>query len=222
MRDSWGFAPLSAQYKAWIHARSKKMKVILLERIAKLGKMGEIVNVKPGFARNFLLPQAKALRANEANMEKFEAEKSQLLSLNAELKTGAEEIAGNMKSFSVTAIRAASESGQLYGSVSTRDIAALIVEAGVDVKRTQVSLTAPIKTVGISVALVTLHPEVQIEVNVNVARSTDEAERQAAGEDITVETFEDEYEFEAFDEDADDVLGDIVETTDSEDEKSDD
>lgn len=198
------------------------MKVILLERIAKLGNMGAVVNVKPGFARNFLFPQAKALRANDANMAKYEAEKAQLISLNADLVTQAQATADEMKDFSVTSIRAASESGQLYGSVSTRDIAALITEKGIDVKRTQVTLTAPIKTVGISTAHVILHPEVQIDISVNVARSEDEAERQAAGEDITVEVFEDEYEFEAFDEDADDILGDVVETSDAEEEKSED
>ncbi|MGL1922567.1 MAG: 50S ribosomal protein L9 [Hyphomicrobiales bacterium] len=199
------------------------MKVILLERIAKLGNMGDVVNVKPGFARNFLFPQAKALRANDANMAKFESDKAELISLNADLVTQAQAAADQMVNFTVTSIRAASESGQLYGSVSTRDIAALITEKGIDVKRTQISLTAPIKTVGISTANVTLHPEVQIDISVNVARSEDEAERQAAGEDITVEVFEDEYEFEAFDEDADDVLGDIVETTsDDAEEKSND
>lgn len=200
------------------------MKVILLERIAKLGKMGEVVNVKPGFARNFLFPQAKALRANDANMAKYETEKAQLIALNSDLITQAEAAAEEMKDFSVTAIRAASDAGQLYGSVSTRDIAQLISEKGIDVKRTQVSLTAPIKTVGISTASVTLHPEVSIDISVNVARSDEEAVRQAAGEDITVEVFEDEYEFEAFDEDADDILGDVVETsTDAADEeKSDD
>lgn len=198
------------------------MKVILLERIAKLGKMGEIVNVKPGFARNFLLPQTKALRANDANMAKYEAEKEQLIALNADLMTSAEATSEKMQNYSVVAIRAASESGQLYGSVSTRDIAKLVTEAGISINRSQVSLTAPIKTVGISTALVALHPEVQIKISVNVARSTDEAERQAAGEDITVETFEDEYEFEAFDEDADDILGDIVETADADEDKKED
>ncbi len=196
------------------------MKIILLERVAKLGNIGDVVNVKPGFARNYLFPQAKALRANDANMAKFEADKAELIALNAELKTSADTTATEMANFSVTAIRAASESGQLYGSVSTRDIATLISDAGIAVKRTQISLSAPIKTVGLSTATVTLHPEVKIDVTVNVARSEDEAERQAAGEDITVETFEDEYEFEAFDEDSDDILGDIVETS-NEDTKSD-
>ncbi|PCI85379.1 MAG: 50S ribosomal protein L9 [Hyphomicrobiales bacterium] len=190
------------------------MKVILLERIAKLGNMGAVVNVKPGFARNFLFPQAKALRANDANMAKYETEKAQLIALNSDLVTQAQATAEEMKDFSVTSIRAASESGQLYGSVSTRDIAGLISDKGFEVKRTQVTLTTPIKTVGISKAHVILHPEVQIDISVNVARSEDEAERQAAGEDITVEVFEDEYEFEAFDEDADDILGDVVETSD--------
>lgn len=200
------------------------MKVILLERIAKLGNMGEVVNVKPGFARNFLFPQAKALRANDANMAKYEAEKAQLIALNSDLVTKAQAAADQMVDFSVTSIRAASESGQLYGSVSTRDIAELVSAKGIEIKRTQVSLVAPIKVVGISTAHITLHPEVQLDINVNVARSEDEAERQAAGEDITVEVFEDEYEFEAFDEDSDDdILGDIVETTSEEaEEKSND
>ncbi|MDA7946692.1 MAG: 50S ribosomal protein L9 [Hyphomicrobiaceae bacterium] len=170
------------------------MQVILLERIGKLGQMGDIVTVKDGFARNYLLPQGKALRATDANKERFESERTQLEARNLELKTEAEGVAGKLDNQSFVAIRQAGDTGQLYGSVSTRDIADLITEAGFSVARHQVQLDKPIKILGVHPLRVTLHPEVIVTVNVNVARSEDEAERQARGEDVTVEAEEIEEE----------------------------
>ena len=166
------------------------MQIILLERIGKLGQMGDIVTVKDGYARNYLLPQGKALRATDANKERFEGERSQLEARNLELKTEAEGVAGKLDDQSFVAIRQAGDTGQLYGSVSTRDIADLITEAGFSVARHQVQLDKPIKVLGVHPLRVTLHPEVIVTVNVNVARSEDEAERQARGEDVTVEVEE--------------------------------
>ena len=170
------------------------MQIILLERIGKLGQMGDVVKVKDGYARNYLLPQGKALRATDANRERFEQDRSQLEARNLELKTEAEGISGKLDNQSFVAIRQAGDTGQLYGSVSTRDIADLITEAGYTVARHQVQLDKPIKVLGVHPLHVTLHPEVIVTVNVNVARSEDEAERQARGEDVTVEV--DEFEEE--------------------------
>lgn len=166
------------------------MQIILLERIGKLGQMGDIVTVKDGYARNYLLPQGKALRATDTNKERFESQRSQLEARNLELKTEAEGVAGKLDDQSFVAIRQAGDTGQLYGSVSTRDIADLITEAGFSVARHQVQLDKPIKVLGVHPLRVTLHPEVIVTVNVNVARSEDEAERQARGEDVTVEVEE--------------------------------
>ena len=170
------------------------MEVILLERVAKLGQMGEVVRVKDGFARNFLLPQGKALRATKDNRSKYEGMKQQLEARNLELKTDAEKVAGKLdgKSFIVT--RQASEAGQLFGSVSARDIADLIGAGGFTVTRNQVALHAPIKMIGMHTVPVALHPEVEVKVTVNVARNADEAERQARGEDVTRRRDEDEDE----------------------------
>ena len=170
------------------------MQVILLERIGRLGQMGDIVTVKDGYARNYLLPQGKALRATDANKERFESERTQLEARNLELKTEAEGVAGKLDNQSFVAIRQAGDTGQLYGSVSTRDIADLITEAGFSVARHQVQLDKPIKILGVHPLRVTLHPEVIVTVNVNVARSKDEAERQARGEDVTVDAEELEEE----------------------------
>ena len=179
------------------------MKVILLERVAKLGQMGETVAVKDGYARNFLLPQGKALRANKANLERFENERVQLEARNLERKTEAEAVGAKLAGASIVVIRAAGETGQLYGSVATRDIAGELTEAGFSVVRSQVSLRAPIKTIGLHDVSIVLHPEVEVEVSVNVARSEDEANRQAAGEDLTVQD-DDAFEFdEDLDEDED-------------------
>jgi large subunit ribosomal protein L9 len=157
------------------------MQVILLERVEKLGQMGDVVSVKDGFARNFLLPQKKALRATKDNVAAFEKRKVQLQAQNLERRTEAEAVAKKMDGLSVIILRQASESGQLYGSVSARDIADAIVAAGFTVARRQVNLQSTFKSVGIATVPVALHPEVLVPVKVNVARSKDEADAQAAG-----------------------------------------
>lgn len=172
------------------------MEIILLERITRLGQMGDVVRVRDGYARNFLLPQGKALRANKANLERFERERVQLEAQNLERRTEAEAVAGKLAGQSFIAIRSAGDTGQLYGSVSTRDIAELMTEGGFTVTRTQVQLNQPIKTLGVHEVAIGLHPEVEMTVSINVARSTDEAARQARGEDVTLRR-DDEDEEEA-------------------------
>ncbi len=162
------------------------MEIILLERIRKLGQMGDVVNVKDGFARNFLLPQGKALRANEANKQRFEAERAQLEAHNLEQKGEAEKVGEKLEGQSFITIRQAGDTGQLYGSVSSRDLAEVITENGFHVERNQVLLDRPIKVLGLQDVLISLHPEVEVTVSINVARSEEEAERQAKGEDISV------------------------------------
>ena len=161
------------------------MEVILLERISRLGQMGETVKVKDGFARNFLLPQGKALRANEANKKKFEGQRAQLEARNLERKSEATQVAEKLDGKSFIVVRSAGETGQLYGSVSTRDIAELLIAEGFTVNRNQIELNQPIKTIGLSNVAIALHPEVEVTVTLNVARSADEAERQAKGETLT-------------------------------------
>ena len=161
------------------------MEVILLERVEKLGLMGEVVKVKDGYARNFLLPQGKALRASKANREKFERDRSVLEARNDERRKGAGGEAEKLNGKSFTLLRQAGEGGQLYGSVSTRDIADAAAATGLAVARQQVQLDHPIKTVGLYRVRIALHPEVVTEVQVNVARSQDEAEAQARGEVLT-------------------------------------
>ena len=161
------------------------MDIILLERIEKLGSMGDIVKVKDGYARNFLLPSGKALRANKANKEKFEADRAALEARNAERRSSAEAESGNLEGASFIVLRQAGESGQLYGSVSTRDIAEAASETGIAVTRNQVMLDHPIKSIGLTTVRVALHPEVIVEITVNVARTQDEAEAQARGEDLS-------------------------------------
>jgi large subunit ribosomal protein L9 len=174
------------------------MQVILLERVGRLGQMGDVVTVKDGFARNFLLPQGKALRATEANRKRFEREKAQLEARDLELKTEAEAVSGKLDGKSFIIIRQAGDSGQLYGSVSTRDIAEVITEGGFSIERRQVMLDRPIKTLGLHVLRIALHPEVTPHVTINVARSPDEAERQARGEAVTAKALsEAEEEAEA-------------------------
>jgi large subunit ribosomal protein L9 len=170
------------------------MEVILLERVAKLGQMGEVVRVKNGFARNFLLPQGKALRATEANKSKFEGMKADLQAKNLETKGEADKIAAKLDGQNFPVLRQASETGQLYGSVSPRDLAVLLTENGFAVSRNQIALNVPIKTIGQHKVPVHLHPEVEVTVTVNVARSADEAERLARGEDVTVHRDEAEDE----------------------------
>lgn len=168
------------------------MEVILLERVAKLGQIGDVVRVRDGFARNFLLAQGKALRATEANRAKFETMKSQLEARNLERKGEADAVGKKLEGAVVILLRQAGEAGQLYGSVSTRDIAQALVEAGYSVDRRQIVLNAPIKSIGMHKVPVQLHPEVEVTVTANVARSTDEAERQARGEDLTKPRTEEE------------------------------
>ena len=161
------------------------MEVILLQRIAKLGQMGDVVRVRDGYARNFLLPQGKALRSNEASRKRFERERTQLEARNLEARKEAEAVAEKLAGQSFTVIRQAGETGQLYGSVSTRDIADLITAEGFSVNRNQILLNQPIKTVGLTNVAIALHPEVEVTVTLNVARTADEAERQAKGETLT-------------------------------------
>lgn len=155
------------------------MEIILLERVEKLGQMGDVVNVKTGFARNYLLPKNKAVRATEENRKQFDEQRAQLEARNLERKAEAEKVADPLNGMAVVLIRQAGESGQLYGSVNARDIAEAVTEAGATIGRQQVSLNVPIKSLGMHSVSVSLHPEVTIQVNVNVARSPDEAETQA-------------------------------------------
>ena len=162
------------------------MEVILLERVANLGQMGEVVRVKDGFARNFLLPRGKALRATEANRGRFETMKVELEARNLELKSEAEKVGSKLDGQRFTVLRQAAEGGQLYGSVSPRDIAALASDKGFALSRGQIALNTPIKMIGLHKVPVTLHPEVEVTINVTVARNADEAERIARGENVTV------------------------------------
>jgi large subunit ribosomal protein L9 len=163
------------------------MEVILLERVAKLGQMGEVVNVKPGYARNFLLARGKALRATSANKGVFDNQKAQLEARNLELRTEAGKVGEQLDGQSVTLIRQAGDSGVLYGSVSTRDIAEALTAAGFTVGRQQLALVQPIKTLGLHAVPVTLHPEVEVKISVNVARSVEEAGRQSRGESVVAD-----------------------------------
>ena len=160
------------------------MEVILLERIEKLGQMGEVVNVKNGFARNYLLPLRKALRATKANIAGFENQRSQYEAQNIELRHEADGVAGKLDGLELVVIRQASESGQLYGSVAARDISAGVTEAGFTIERRQVEIPGPIKSLGIHKIRIVLHPEVFVTVSVNVARTEAEAITQAAGRDV--------------------------------------
>ena len=160
------------------------MQVILLERVAKLGQMGEVVRVKDGFARNFLLPQGKAMRANDANIAAFEARKADLAARNDETRADAEKIAAALDGASFVIIRSASDAGALYGSVTPRDVADAAVAGGFAVERRQIVLTGPIKDLGLHDVTVVLHPEVEATITMNVARSAEEAELQAQGKSI--------------------------------------
>ena len=160
------------------------MQVILLERVAKLGQMGEVVNVKDGYARNFLLPQGKALRANEANVKAFETRKSQLEARNLETRKEAESLGEKLDGQVFVVIRSASDSGALYGSVTPRDAAEAATAAGFSVDRRQVVVLSPIKELGLHDVSVVLHPEVSVTITMNVARSPEEAELQASGKSI--------------------------------------
>jgi large subunit ribosomal protein L9 len=159
------------------------VQVILLERVEKLGQMGQVVDVRPGYARNFLLPQKKALRATKDNLAYFETQRSQLEAQNLARKSEAEQVAQKLDGLSVIVIRQAGESGQLYGSVTARDVAQAITEGGFTVGRSQIVLERAIKTLGLHKQRVVLHPEVSVTVTVNVAQSAEEAEMQAKGVD---------------------------------------
>jgi large subunit ribosomal protein L9 len=161
------------------------MEVILLERVAKLGQMGEVVRVKNGFARNYLLPNGKALRATKENRDRFEGMKVELEARNTQLRGEAETASKKIAGKSVVVLRQAGEAGHLYGSVSARDIATLLSDDAITVNRSQIVLNAPIKTIGMYKIPVALHPEVEVTVTVTVARSQDEAERLKRGEDVT-------------------------------------
>ena len=160
------------------------MQVILLERVAKLGQMGDIVDVKPGYARNFLLPQGKALIASDANIASFEARKAQLEARNLETRKEADALAEKLDGQQFIVIRSASDSGALYGSVTPRDAADAATEAGFTVDRKQIALVGPIKDLGLHTVAVRLHPEVEVEIRMNVARSEEEAQLQATGKSI--------------------------------------
>ncbi len=168
------------------------VELILLQRVEKLGQMGDVVKVKPGYARNYLLPQKKALRANKDNRARFEAQRAQLEAQNIKRREEAERVAERVVGLSVVIIRQAGEAGSLYGSVSSRDIAEASTAAGLTIDRSQVVLEQPIKTLGLTKVRVALHPEVSIPVTVNVARSPEEAERQGRGERATGTADEDE------------------------------
>jgi large subunit ribosomal protein L9 len=161
--------------------------VILMQRVEKLGQMGEVVKVRPGYARNFLLPQGKAIRASKDNLARFEQDRVRLEAQNLKRREEAERVAERVHGLSVTIIRSAGESGGLYGSVTARDVAEACSASGLSIARQQVLLEQPIKTVGLTTVRVELHPEVQVPVTVNVARSPEEAERQARGEEIARE-----------------------------------
>ena len=163
------------------------MQVILLERVEKLGQMGDEVKVKDGFARNFLLPEKKALRATKANREFFSTQKAHLEANNLERKKDAEAVAGKLKGKTFVLLRQAGDRGQLYGSVSPRDISDIVTAGGFTISRTQVPLDKAIKSIGLFPLIVVLHPEVRVSVTINVARSEEEAERQARGEDVLAE-----------------------------------
>jgi large subunit ribosomal protein L9 len=170
------------------------MEVILLERIGKLGQMGDVVRVKDGFARNFLLPRGKALRATADNKKRFEEMKAELHTRNLEMKGEAGKLGSKLDGKTYVVLRQASEAGQLFGSVSTRDIAALLNADGAEVGRSQIVLNAPIKTIGRYKVPLALHPEVEVGITVTVARNADEAERIARGEDVTIRRTEAEEE----------------------------
>src|SRR5438552_5258377 len=159
------------------------MEVILLERVGKLGQMGEVVRVRDGFARNYLLPRGKALRATKENKSKFETMKVELEARNLEHKGEAEKVAKKLDGRNFTVLRQAAEGGQLYGSVSPRDLAELVSTKGVTISRSQIALNTPIKMIGLYKVPVALHPEVEVSINVAVARNADEAQRVARGED---------------------------------------
>ena len=183
------------------------MDIILLERVEKLGSIGDIVTVKDGYARNFLLPQKKALRANEANKKVFEANRERLEKENAERRTDAEKAGEKVDGVEIVLIRASSNTGQLYGSVNVRDIVAAMADKGHEIDKKSIIMGNPIKNIGMHDVRVDLHPEVSVTIKANVARSDDEAELQSQGVDVIAQMFEDESkEIEGFTEAVDPTL----------------
>ena len=198
------------------------MQVILLERVETLGQMGDVVNVKAGYARNFLLPQNKALRATPENRENFEARRVELETTNADRRSAAEIIAGGIEDRTVILIRQASEGGQLYGSVRPRDIANALNEQGTEIERTQVKLEAPIKMIGLHTVRIATHPEVVVEITVNVARSEEEAALQAEGKSLIDADAQDIDIFDDEEEDAGDAPEEAEAAADGQEETADD
>jgi len=166
------------------------MQVILLERVPRLGQMGDVVRVRDGFARNFLLPQGKALRATKENAKRFDADRAQLEARNLDRKNEAADVAGKLDGKSFVVVRQAGETGQLYGSVNARDVADILTAGGFSVGRAQVVLNQPIKTIGLHTVIIAVHPEVEAKVTINVARSEDEASRQSRGENLSLRSGE--------------------------------
>lgn len=183
------------------------MQVVLLERVEKLGQMGEIVKVKDGYARNYLLPRKKALRATKENMVQFEAQRAQLEARNLEARSEAEKVQTKLEGVTIMVLRQAGDTGQLYGSVTTRDISDGVTTEGFSLNRTQVVLEHPIKSIGLHKVRVRLHPEVAVMITVNVARSQEEAARQAAGEDLTRRDMDDDFDAADFFEDEEQAEG---------------
>jgi len=179
------------------------MDVILLERVEKLGAIGDVVTVKNGFARNYLLPNKKALRANEANKKVFEANRAQIETDNANRRVDAEKASKGIDGKTITLIRQASNTGQLYGSVSARDLAELLAEDGTKVAKSQIVLDKPIKAIGLNEVKIQLHPEVAVTIKINVARSPEEADLQAQGVDVMAQMFEEGRDQGGFTEDYD-------------------
>ncbi|MCZ6885511.1 MAG: 50S ribosomal protein L9 [Alphaproteobacteria bacterium] len=198
------------------------MQVILLERVETLGQMGDVVNVKAGYARNFLLPQNKALRATPENRENFEARRVELETTNAKRRSAAEIIAGGIEDRTVILVRQASDGGQLYGSVRPRDIANALNEQGTEIERTQVKLEAPIKMIGLHTVRIATHPEVVVEITVNVARSEGEAALQAEGKSLIDADAQDIGIFDGEEEDAGDAPEEAQAAADGQEETADD
>ena len=186
------------------------MEVILLERIEKLGQMGDVVNVKAGFARNYLLPQNKALRKTKQNLTHFESQRAQLEAENLTKKTEAEKIADKLKGMKITILRAAGETGQLYGSVTSRDIAETVTESGVSINRNQVILNRALKVLGLEPIRISLHPEVSVEVIANIARNKDEAEQQLSSGQAVSTVSQEEIQNDLLNEEAEHAASDEI------------
>ena len=186
------------------------MEVILLERIEKLGQMGDVVNVKAGFARNYLLPQNKALRKTKQNLTRFESQRAQLEAENLTKKTEAEKIADKLKGMKITILRAAGETGQLYGSVTSRDIAETVTESGVSINRNQVILNRALKVLGLEPIRISLHPEVSVEVLANIARNKDEAEQQLSSGQAVSTVSQEEIQNDLLNEEAEHATSDEI------------